>query len=215
MINLKTLFRKHPKNLFPESKHITKYAFTSGGVDYYQYDDLFNLPYDRGLKALVYFQEVRLNCDRAFLEAHVAAIRNALTITAKHPSLDFNTIHVLNEQLGQRLSLPPDTELLYKLASVVFFDKNEKPETYEFAYGAKKIALWKKNTSVLDFFLQKPIQELLPFLKDVGENLQTYHTMMQEVNQYHLATLSANLSDKQRTQLNTRSVLSPVATPQS
>jgi hypothetical protein len=54
--------------------------------------------------------------------------------------------------LAQRLKLPKDTELLYKLASVVYFDKEESPEVYDFEYAKKKIAFWKESASLVIFF---------------------------------------------------------------
>lgn len=200
---------------FPDSKHIIKYAFTCGGIEYFQFEDVFNLPYKRALQSLVYYREISLNADVPFLKAHVQAIKNCLTPKAKGGLIDLQSVFTLNEQLSQRLQLPPDTEILYKLASVVYFDKNEKPETYEFDYGAKKIEHWKKNRSVKDFFLQQPILELLPFLRESGENLQTFQEISQKIKTKHLEKVLANLSNEQKTLLKAKSLSHPAATPQS
>jgi hypothetical protein len=206
----KKLLNRTPKNKFPEMKHVINYAFTCGGIKYFQFDDMFNLPYERCLKALVYYQEVKMNCTREFLQAHQQAINNILTSS----KIDIYSIKTLNDQLGQRLDIPPDTELLYKLASVVFFDEKESPTNYEFPYGQKKIDHWKKHSDVHDFFLQRPMLELMPFLNDVGENLNTFHGMMQTVNQYHLGSLSEHLSEEQKIALNIKSESSPEVIPQ-
>ncbi len=203
------------RNHFPQEKHIIKYAFTCGGVDYFQFEDVYNLPYKRALQSLVYYREISLNADVNFLKDHVQAVKNCLTPKAKGGTIDLQSVFILNEQLSQRLQLPPDTEILYKLASVVYFDKNEKPETYEFDYGAKKIEHWKKHKSLKDFFLQQPILELLPFLRESGENLQTFQQLNQKIKTKHLEKVLESLSKEQKTQLKAKSLSHPAVTPQS
>jgi hypothetical protein len=203
------------RNNFPRTKHIIKYAFTCGGIEYRCFDDAFNIPYQRGLQAIVYFTEVRQNCDREYLENFYKAMKNCLNPTAERKTIEVHKANQVNELLGQRLELPPDTELLYKLASVVYFDDTENPEVYEFGYGAKKIEFWKKNASVKDFFLQKPIVELLPFLKDVGENIEIFHGMMQDVNRYHSESLSDAQSATPKKRSGNKSNSSSAETPQS
>lgn len=192
------------KNKFPESKHIIEPAFTVGGIQYYCFKDIFNLPYKRALQALVYYREVSLNIDREYIEMHIQAVRNALTPTANKKIIDVNAAYAMNEQLAQRLKLPPDVDMLYKLAAIVYFDANEKPENYEFDYGAKKIEFWKKHKSVEDFFLQTPLQELIPFLKEAGKNLNTYQEMIKETKKKHLEKVLSHLSEPQKTTLPTK-----------
>ncbi len=195
---LNKIFRKSE---LPKANHVVEHAFTVAGVEYFQFQDVFNLPYKRALKALMYYREVSLNCDREFLQAHVQAVRNALSVTSTKKVIDITSAYVMNEQLAQRLQLPPDVEMLYKLASIVYFDKHENPEDYEFEYGAKKIAFWKEHETVESFFLQKPLQELLPFLKEAGENISTYQQMVSTTKNQHLVKILENLSDEQKKQL--------------
>lgn len=207
------IFKK--KNNFPQSKHVIEYAFTCGGIDYYQYEDVFNLPYQRALQALVYYREVSLNCTRDFLMAHVEAVRNCLTPTEGKKVIDVNSVYVLNEQLSQRLQLPTDTELLYKLSSVVYFDMNENPTTYEFKYGAKKIEHWKKHMDVKSFFLQKPLRELIPFLSEYGESIDQYQVMLEKVNHVQSEKISQHLSDERKNLFLSKLKSQAEATPQS
>jgi hypothetical protein len=98
-----------------------------------------------------------------------------------------------------------DADLVYKLASVVFFDKSESPTHYEHGYNQKKIEHWKKNASMYDFFLQMPLQELVPFLKQSGEDTQVYLAKITEMmmSAEQLAKSSqlvfSHLSQEQRT----------------
>lgn len=200
------------KAAFPGTAYMIKHAFTINGRDFYQFDDTHNLPYQRGLTCLLFYRELGMNCDSDFLDLHCKAIDNLLK--PANGKIDIYKIKGLNDQLMQRLKLPKDPELVYKLASVVFFDKEENPETYEFPYNAEKIKFWKEHAGN-SFFLQMPVQELIPFLKQYEENVATYVGMMQKVNQSHLESLSEDLSPELKATLTILKDLSPVATPQS
>lgn len=193
----------NPKEFFPDSKHIIIYAFTIGNRHYFRFDDPLNTPYDRALKCLVYYKELDMNCDRAFLKAHTEAIDNILK-KGKFTIDDLLTIKTLNEQLKQRLELPKEPDLMYKLASVVYFDQFENPVVYEFKYGEAKINSWKKNTSLNDFFLSKPLLELIPYLQYAGENLQQFSQMAEKASQQHLDNLLPLLSDVQKMTLQSK-----------
>jgi len=187
----------NPKEFFPDAKHIIIYSFTIGERHYFRYDDMLNVPYSRALQTLVYYKEMSMNCDRDYLKAHAMAFDNALN----QPSITIDTLvrlKVLNDQLKQRLELPKEPDLMYKLASVVFFDQRENPETYEFKYGENKIRAWKKNTSLMDFFLSKPLVELIPYLKFANENLLQFSQMTERLSQEHTANILAMLSDEQK-----------------
>lgn len=198
----------NPKEFFPDSKHIIVYGFTIGDRHYFRFDDVLNIPYDRALKCLVYWKELDMNCDTAFLKAHTEAIDNMLS-KSKLTIKDLITFSTLNNQLKQRLVLPKEPDLLYKFASVVFFDQHENPIVYEFKYGESKIRAWKKNTTLHDFFLSKPLQELIPYLVHAGENLQMFSQMAEKASQQHLDNLLPLLSSDQKTILLSRLKLSP------
>jgi hypothetical protein len=204
-------FRKSPKNIFPEQKHVIEHAFTVAGKDYYKFQDHLNIPYERALSCLVYYREVDMNIDHEFLKQHLEAINKILTST----TIDVFKIKALNDQLLTRLQLPKDPELMYKLASVVFFDKDESPEVYDWKYGKDKIEFWKKHTSLKDFFLQMPLQELIPYLKYAGENLATYSRMVEDVNKIHSDNLSAMSLAKQKTTSKSKNGSSQAVTPQN
>lgn len=190
----------NPKQFFPDAKHIITYAFSIGERHYFRFDDPLSMGYDRALKCLVYYKEMDMNIDRQFLKAHTEAIDNIFlkkTLTID----DMMDIRLINNQLKQRLELPKEPELMYKLASVVFFDQRENPNIYEFKYGEKKIAFWKKSTSLTDFFLTTPLMTLIPYLKHANENLQQFSEMTRNATKEHLANLLPLLSSEQKTTL--------------
>ncbi|HCS88072.1 MAG TPA: hypothetical protein DIW30_06675 [Bacteroidales bacterium] len=164
-----------------KEKYRIEYAFTCGGTKYYRFADITNLPYERGLMALHVYNEVDMRCSRQFLLHYADTIDKLL----REQKIDIFKINQLNEILKQRLTLTTDTELLYKLASVCFFDKTENPAVYEPDYAEKKIAQWRKDKGVRDFFMQKPLLELMPFLLNIDTDLDTYSAMCDELNRIH------------------------------
>jgi hypothetical protein len=136
-----------------KEKYRIEYAFTCGRTKYYRFADITNLPYERGLMALVAYNELDMRCNRDFLIRYQGAIDDIL----HQQKIDIFKIQQLNELLKQRLQMPTDVDLLYKLASICFFDKSENPAVYEPAYAEKKIAKWRKDKGVRDVFMQTPL----------------------------------------------------------
>jgi len=176
-----------------KEKYRIEYAFTSGGTKYYRFADISNLPYERGLMALNVYNEVEMRCSREFLIRYADTIDKLL----HEQQIDIFKINQLNQVLKQRLTMTTDTELLYKLASVCFFDKTENPAVYEPEYAEKKIAKWRKDKGVRDFFTQKPLLELMPFLRNVDTDLDTYSAMCDELNKIHSECLRIANSGKE------------------
>ena len=137
--------------------------------------------------ALAIYEETRMKCSREYLTKHVEVCRELL----HSPKVDIFKINQLNEQLNERLTLILDTDLLYKLASIVYFDSKENPALYEPDYCQKKIEIWKQHKGVADFFLQKPLLELIPYLENVDFDLATYSQINKELNDLHLERLQA------------------------
>ncbi len=204
---LRKLFKKGSK--YPSGvQHPVELAFTCNGVDYYQYSDFNNIPALRGLKTMVFYEEMRCKCTLEYLKLHVEAIDNILN----QSKINIFEIKKLNEQMKERTEMALDTELIYKLASVVFFDKNENTEDYDFSYNLKKIANW-KNGNAAAFFLLKPVQELLPVLKSIEENLEMYSQVVEELNQQHWENLLRNLPVRKMQKWSGKSYMSAVVMP--
>lgn len=175
-----------------KEKYRIEYAFTCGRTKYYRFADITNLPYERGLMALVAYNELDMRCSRDFLIRYQGAIDDIL----HQQKIDIFKIQQLNELLKQRLQMPTDVDLLYKLASICFFDKSENPAVYEPAYAEKKIAKWRKDKGVRDFFMQTPLLELMPFLKSVNTDLDTFSELQKEIKMIHSECLRLASSEK-------------------
>ena len=180
------------KNVFPVTSYETKLAFTCGGIDYYQLIDFNNTPALRGLKTMVFYEEMKMKCSVEYLKLHVDAVDNILL----KRNINIFEIKKLNDQLKQRLNIALEMELVYKIASVVFFPANEKIDDYDYGFNARKVAHWKKHGGA-DFFLQRPLIELLPVLSNLKGNLENYIQVQEKLNKIHLENLLRMLPDTQ------------------
>jgi len=167
-------------------------AFSIEGRTFYRYKDYFNIPYERGLKTITFYEEARMKITYEYLEEHIKAIDKIL----KSQKIDVYKIKALNDIMAERMKWAIDTEIIYKLASIVFFEKDEDPRTYDFKHNAEKIQFWKEHKSVSDFFLQTPLLELMPFLKELETNLETYSLLAKELTKHHLDMVSSIVSEK-------------------
>ena len=150
------------KNVFPSAKHTIVYAFTCGGKDYYQFANQDgDLPWQRGMDAIVAYRELSMMCDFDFLKEYQAEIERMMTATKFNMN---SAMEVLkwNTRLKERLTFPFQPGLIWNLAAVTFFDKHESRYKFDAEYDYKKIEYWKQNADIEDFFLQMPMLKLIP-----------------------------------------------------
>jgi len=145
-------------------------AFTFKGVDYFTYTNMYSLPHERSFMAISVYEEFNMRMTKDVLENYLDAqdaIINSNTVK-------LTDIVLLNQQLRDRLHWVIEPETILKLASVVYFTKEEDPTTYDIAYNLNKINGWKNHKStMLSFFLQVPLQELCPLLTQRPEVIQS------------------------------------------
>lgn len=189
------LFKKSVKQIFPNTDTIIEEAFKVGGEVYYRFADINNLPAERGLMAFAVYNELDMRCTREYLIKHTEAVESILSGS----NINLYDVKKLNDQMKQRLQLITDVELMYNLASVAYFDKNENPNGYDPVYCQKKIANWKKNAGVADFFLSQPLKELIPFLNNVDVDLDSYSQLNKDLNEIHLELIRLTTSKNKLT----------------
>lgn len=137
---------------------------------------------------MTFYTEMSMRVDAEYLDKHIEACDKIFNSNR----VDIYKLKQLNDFLKERRKWIIDTDLVYKLASVVYFDANENPLEYDFEYNQKKIEFWKKNASITDFFFSKPIIELIPFLKNVEINLQEYSTVIGHIKEHQLKSTLLN-----------------------
>lgn len=187
------LFRKTP-SWKKDSKSPIEFAFRANGVDYYQYPNPFNIPYQRGLMGIAIYEEFNMRLTKDFLKLSLEAMKEELS----GKKGEINMVNVVNHvrNIEDRMDWVIEIDTVYKLASVVFFDESESPYTYDPIYNKKKIELWKKN-KVSDFFLSLPLKDLIPFLTASQQDMQTYLGKVQRHSLMHIEQLQKVLSKEE------------------
>lgn len=165
-------------------------AFKLDGIQYYEVDDYVNIPCQRALTAITYYEELSMKCTKDFLVGHVEAMVAALN------KGKLNVAFQLTSDLRHRLDFVYEPDILMKLASVVYFDANEDPTTYDFEYNKKKIEGWKKMR-LGEFLSSVPLSRLVPSLDFSKVDLQKFTNlgdMIMGETLDHLETILGQLS---------------------
>jgi len=175
----------------------TRYVFTSNGVDYYELTNGYNMYYERYMAAQDRLNEIEQRCDKKYLDLYQDLLDDYLK------KGDLVNIAILNKNLRDLRGYVFNVNLLYNLAAVWYFDKNENPFTFDHEYCDNKISDWKKDKEALSFFLQAPIREYLPQLNISKEDLRVYimGLSLKELStlKYHLSNQLKNEKDKDLT----------------
>lgn len=172
--------------------HPTEYLFTIEGVKYFRFKDISKTCCLRMFAGNDAMNELSMRCTRDYLEQHTGAMDAIMTAKA----IDLQKIAQLNLQLKERLEIIYETDIIYKIASVVIFDKTENPYDYDLVYSKEKIRIFKKKAITDPYFITRLFKILIgsPGMSD--ENLLTVMTVGKAIKQEHLATISTMLSNK-------------------
>ena len=120
-----------------KNKHQIVKAFKLDGVQYYQFKDINNTMSGRAFAALDFYNELDMKCNRDYLLQHTEAVDALLSDPKK---INVGELYNLNKQIKERLEFILVPDIVYKLASVVYFDESEAPYDYDYQYGG-----WAKN----------------------------------------------------------------------
>lgn len=179
---LKRMFRTKLKPYLVDEKYRVIPVFSLNGTDYWMFDSAMEVPTGRFFAAMGVYTEMEMNCSKDYLEAHCRAMEKILSDPKK---ISLTYIMQLNINLKERLELMPMPDFIYKLASVIFFDKTESLYSYDYEYNATKIEKWKAAGGSLDFFSKTPLKELVPSLSMPEKDIQTYLTVTRLIEETH------------------------------
>ena len=166
-------------------------AFIVDGVQYFQFVNDVNMPYERAMCASDIYLEFENRVDSTYLKGLFASV---LELMNKGKLLDA-AAQILKAQ--ERINHITYIDGLYRLASVKFFDKNENVYKYDYEYNEKKIAKWKKE-NIDSFFLKLQIRNLMPSLDILEGSLARINELETEVLLQHLKSFSQNLSSNEK-----------------
>lgn len=155
---------------YPDYAPNVEEVFTCAGRRYYRFKEEYEMPAGRYKYFYAFLREIEMHCSLETLKKYVDAFEKILNGGKKGISL--GDLWKLVWNLKTIIELDFDPQLVKKLASVAYFDETEDLSTYDSEYGEKKIQVWDEH-QVRDFFLTKPIGELLG-LKNISlESLET------------------------------------------
>jgi hypothetical protein len=154
-------------------EHETEFVFECGGVSYYKFINEQKIPAKRAMSALDIYAELEQKTDILYHKSGYTAIIEYLK---KGENIKAGSVAMLALERMQHIS---NRDLVYKLASVLFFDKNENPYDYDYDYADKKIEIWKANN--LDaFFFNLLVPDVIPCLDSYGLDLPTYSRLQEK-----------------------------------
>jgi len=171
-------------------KNAIEFVFECEDIRYYKFANELNMPIDRAMSATDIYAEMELKVDSQFILSHCKAVNEALN------KGKLTEVALLNQVLERKTSQITNIDLMYKLASVLYFSESENPHVYDYAVAKKKMESWKRQKEVHAFFLQMPIKDFLPSFNTSEMNLELY-TLLQRKDslmalEFHLNTLSEN-----------------------
>jgi len=191
---IKRLFKHKLKPYLVDEKYKVIPAFAIGGIDYWMFESTTDVPTGRFFAAMGVYTEMEMNCDKQYLETHCKAMEKILS-NPKSIRLDY--ILQINNNLKERLELMPFPDYIYKLASVIFFDKTESMYSYDYDYNKLKIENWKSVGGGIDFFSRTPLKELVPSLSLPEKDSLTYLTISNIITETHRQLHTKILSENQ------------------
>lgn len=166
-----------------EEGHVIEPAFIAGGIQYYRLKDYFNTFSLRGLTALQVYEEWNMRMTREQLTEFIGKCENILS---NPKQINLGDLARLISNMKERVELVmPTSEIVYKFASVAFFDKNESPYSYDPEYGKAKIARWKEAGDVSDFFIVMRLRDMIPLPELSEEDLKICLSIVDQIADAH------------------------------
>jgi hypothetical protein len=141
--------------------------------------------------ALDLYEQFDMRCSKDYLTKMCEAFE---VILSNNKKLDLIKLATLVKHLRERLSMLPVEAHVFKLASVMYFDESENPYFYDRVYADKKIKRWMEDPEVLDFFLQQPLKDLIPFLDTEKASLHSFSVITEQLNKIHSREVLSLLS---------------------
>ncbi len=173
-----------------------KFAFSSGGINYFQFTTEVNIPFQRAVAARDILTEELWQINPQMLQAWAAGAIDLLTDKRKKDEKKLFEIGVFVSRLKEQLDLSYSLTRQLKLATVVYFDERENPLDYQYPYNADKLKHWTFYNDVPDFFLNLPQNQYLPSGIEFTMNLPTYLQTESQMQINFLTNIIGNLSLK-------------------
>lgn len=156
----------------PDLAGQTEFAFEAGLIKFYRFKEEFRHPVSRYKYVYKRFKEADMRMSREILVQYLDIIEKALDGSSKKGiNLSIALRNIYNMRTWTKIPFEP--EAVRRLAAVLYFTEEEDLSTFDDEYGKWKESLWIKNKTH-DFFLTRPIGELLNLSSTSSESLQEY-----------------------------------------
>lgn len=174
---LKKLFRKETVepafNIYhPDISDQVELAFEVGGKKFYRFADQYKMPTGRYKYIVAATREVDMRMSIELLREYITQIKNCLK--GEKGKVDLETAWKTLFNIETRISLAFEPNTVKKLASICYFTDSEILTSWDKVKdGSEKVKFWDKY-NCLDFFLTRPISELLRLSDSSLTSLETY-----------------------------------------
>lgn len=163
----------------PDFAPMVEEAFSCGVKRFYRFKEEYRMPSGRYKYYYASLREVDLRASLSVLTNYIDAFKNILN-GGKKGTVSMGSLWELVLNLESRTKLAFEPMGVKNLASVAYFDETEDLTTFDGNYGKEKIKLWEEH-GMLDFFLTRPIGELLNLSGISVESLTDYLNQAEEV----------------------------------
>lgn len=196
-MNFKNFFRKETIepafNIYhPDIADQIELAFEAGGKKFYRFADQYKMPTGRYKFIVAATREVDMRMSIELLHEYINNLKTCLK--GEKGKVDLETAWKTIFNIETRISLAFEPNTVKKLASVVYFTDTEILTTWDKVKdGSEKVKFWDRY-NCLDFFLTRPISELLRLSDSSLTSLETYlnqvYPILEELNSVQPTQLS-------------------------
>jgi hypothetical protein len=170
----------YPDHRLPDDyKGLVHHAFTAGGVDYFQFDAMVNIPIQRFYTAYEVFKERELAVNPEILKGFIATFQDLRakisgSSSAKEKGQLTTELDILVYKLSEQVNHSTGMLFELKLATIRFFTIDEDPLFWDWNTANKKLQHWKTCSDLPTFFLQTVVDSSYPSLSELEKNLHLY-----------------------------------------
>jgi hypothetical protein len=180
-----------PDHWAVEEGHVIIPAFVSNGVQYYMMKDIFNSFSGRALDALSVYEKFQMRSTPDFMRQWLDALENTINANPIKITEVAEMLNVMRERVNFAL---PTESIIWELAAVAFFDRNESPYKYDQEYAKEKIERWKQDHNLPDFFFATPFKDLVSLPDLSEEGFTNYLKMVEAVSAEQLKKVLSKIS---------------------
>jgi hypothetical protein len=178
-----------------EPTHTVLPAFNLNGTQYYRFAQTDNMPLGRMLDCLAAMSEHDMGIDRQQLIAYLDGVHAALNPKGTDQRIALGDASLLIKELRERLDYAFDTDLVIRMASIVFFTADENPYKADKELSLRKEALFREECRtdgpLRFFFTTLGLHQYLPLLEQHGMDIPTYTHALRSEKLRALANLQA------------------------